>query len=105
MALRIMRAVVDLVKESRLDTERDTEKAEEDWEKDWEEINERGFPVKAIMCKYNSTYQDLEQHTIKRAALNKELTQLKQKAKIEKTEDGRWRAKNFKVLTKECGDH
>ncbi|CAB9510755.1 expressed unknown protein [Seminavis robusta] len=63
----------------------------------FENINKKGFTGKQILTKYNSTYQD-GAHTLKSNILNTELTQLKNQAKIEKIENGRWRAKNLRAL-------
>ena len=62
-----------------------------------EETNKRGFSEKQIRSKYNDTYQD-DGHTIKAALLTKTLNQLKSEARLEKTDDGKWRAKNVKAL-------
>ena len=102
---RILRSILDLINESdppfsNSDDDEGIFTQLSDDEK-LELINKHGFTAKEILAKYNDTYQE-ENHTIKWGALNKELTYLKNLAKLEKTDEGSWRAKNLKVLTQEC---
>jgi hypothetical protein len=100
---RILRAVRDLVRDTcsdeRTEELRTAEGGIAEDEDALKEINKRGFTSKEILAKYNNLYyQGDHNHTIKMASLNRKLTLLKNQAKLEKLDTGRWRAKNWKAL-------
>ena len=90
-------AVIDLTADSGDEEEKDEDVVDRHDDSMLEETNKHGFTEKQIRLKYNDTYQD-NGHTIESKLLSKTLNLLKSEAHLEKTDSGKWRAKNVKVL-------
>jgi hypothetical protein len=82
------------------DSSRPVERLDDDDSK-WKKINAKGFTISQIQDKYNDTFQE-DGHSIKRGELTKILNQLKSEARLEKTHNGGWRAKNWVELRIDC---